>query len=372
MSRAEGPRARLPAVLAAVLAALALLLSTAHPCAGHGFLVVDLGVAPSDGGLVVTVATDRHEFALALVRAGLLSAEEFPAPTDDQAFATLAARFAALAAQRLACSAEDGAELSPRCEAQIDGGVLRLVLRFPDARTGVRVRLGLHPGHAPPAVYRIRFADGEPRIAHEGDRVDLAAPAPADSTATVVGRYLTQGFLHVLPWGLDHLLFVLGLSLLGGRPRRLLGLVTGFTLAHALTLSLVATGVLPTAAHAWIIEALIAASLIAVAIEATCPRDAQGGGATMRSYALVVCFGLVHGCGFASALRELGLPKGELLAALVAFNLGIEAAQLALIAGAWLLIGWARERTWYRRGVVWPASAAIAGCGAYLLILRLA
>jgi len=87
----------------------------------------------------------------------------------------------------------------------------------------------------------------------------------------------------------------------------------------------------------------------------------------------VFAFGLLHGMGFAGALKELGLPPSEFLTALVMFNVGVETGQLAVIAAAFLLIGWhCSQRDWYRRRVVVPASVIIACTAAYWTVTRLA
>ncbi len=361
--------------LRAYVLAVLLLLAWAAPCHAHGFLLidVDISVPGPDGGLSIAIVTNREEFAQALVRSGQLREDEVPAPGDDEAWAALAPRLAALALGRLGCVSHDGSALGISAEGRIEDDRLIVALRIPNARSGISARLALHPGHAPPPAYRLLYAgSADPRIAHEGDAVELAAPAPPEPLRRTIARFLRQGFVHVLPSGLDHLLFVLGLFLLGGTPRRLIGLVTGFTLAHSLTLALAATGILPAAAHARIIETTIALSLVAVAIEAACrPADVSGIGARLRAYAIVIVFGLVHGLGFASALAGIGLPRHQLLPALVAFNVGVEAAQLTILASAWLLIGWARKRTWYRFALVWPACAGIAGCGLVWAIKRL-
>jgi hypothetical protein len=85
---------------------------------------------------------------------------------------------------------------------------------------------------------------------------------------------------------------------------------------------------------------------------------------------LVFGFGLLHGLGFAGVLQELGMPRGEFVEALIGFNLGVEAGQLAVVLGAFLLVGWARNRDWYRRRVVWPLSIMIALTALYWTIER--
>ena len=125
------------------------------------------------------------------------------------------------------------------------------------------------------------------------------------------------GFTHIVPDGLDHVLFVLGLFLLTGRARSILWQVSAFTAAHSITLGLSLYGVIT--APASLVEPMIALSIAYVAIENLFLSELR----TWR-LALVFAFGLLHGMGFAGALRDLGLPRSEFLTALVTFNLGVE------------------------------------------------
>jgi hypothetical protein len=140
--------------------------------------------------------------------------------------------------------------------------------------------------------------------------------------------------------------------------------VTTFTVAHSLTLGLSLYGAvrLPAA----VVEPLIALSIVYVAVENLRTRAL-----TPWRIALVFLFGLLHGLGFAGVLTDLALPRTDFAVALAGFNLGVEAGQLAVIAGAALLVGWCRHRPWYHGRVVMPASLAIAAVGVYWTITRL-
>ena len=141
--------------------------------------------------------------------------------------------------------------------------------------------------------------------------------------------YLRLGFDHILS-GADHLLFVFGLFLLCTSTSALIKTITSFTVGHSVTLSVAALGYsnLPTGP----IEVLIAASVLALAVELA--RD-QPEPTLMRRYPwpMALGFGLLHGMGFAGALREAGLPSGEVPIALFSFNLGIELGQLVFVIG---------------------------------------
>jgi hydrogenase/urease accessory protein HupE len=181
----------------------------------------------------------------------------------------------------------------------------------------------------------------------------------------VARQYAWLGLTHIVPGGADHILFVLGLCLLARGLRPLLAQVTAFTLAHSVSLGLAAAKIV-TLPSRWV-EPLIAASIVCIALENVFAERV-----TMRRTALVFAFGLLHGLGFAGVLRELGLPNGRFLTALVSFNCGVEAGQLLVIAAAFALVGWwTTRRSWYRPWVVVPASLAIAAVGAVWTIERL-
>jgi hypothetical protein len=141
--------------------------------------------------------------------------------------------------------------------------------------------------------------------------------------------------------------------------------VSAFTLAHSITLALSIYGFV--AAPPSIVEPLIALSIAYVAVENIFLSE-------LKSWriALVFGFGLLHGMGFAGVLEELGLPRTEFATALVTFNLGVEAGQLAVIGAAFLAVGWRwSDRVWYRARVVIPASATIAVVAVYWTIERI-
>ncbi len=193
----------------------------------------------------------------------------------------------------------------------------------------------------------------------------LAAPAKAASRLATAWLYLKLGFTHIVPLGLDHMLFVLGIYLLSGRARSVLLQVSAFTVAHSITLGLSMYGLINVSPG--IVEPLIAISIAYVAIENIFLSE-------LKSWrvALVFAFGLLHGMGFAGALKELGLPRSEFVTALLTFNLGVEAGQLAVIGAAFLLVGWHySQRAWYRGRIVVPASAAIACTAVYWTLERI-
>lgn len=186
----------------------------------------------------------------------------------------------------------------------------------------------------------------------------LEGALAAKSTVDVGVEYGVLGFTHILPKGLDHILFVLGLFLLSAKLKPLLVQVTAFTIAHSITLGLTIYGIfsLPST----IVEPLIAASIVYVAAENVATSTLH----VWRPF-VVFAFGLLHGMGFAGVLQEIGLPSSQFLTALITFNVGVELGQLAVIVLALLLIGWGRNKSWYRQRVVIPASLVISLVGLY-------
>jgi hydrogenase/urease accessory protein HupE len=177
-------------------------------------------------------------------------------------------------------------------------------------------------------------------------------------------NYIKVGFVHIIPKGLDHILFVVGLFLLSAQLRPLLIQITTFTLAHSVTLALGIYGVVNVSAS--IVEPLIAASIVYVCIENIYSNKLS------RWRPLVIfTFGLLHGLGFASVLGEIGLGSGSFVTGLIAFNIGVEIGQLTIIALCFLLVGfWFRNKPWYRKMITIPASVVIALIAIYWVLER--
>jgi hydrogenase/urease accessory protein HupE len=153
-------------------------------------------------------------------------------------------------------------------------------------------------------------------------------------------RYGALGVEHIL-LGIDHLLFLLGLLLLVKGWRMLVKTITAFTVAHSITLALATLGVVHVPSRP--VEATIALSIVIVAIEVIETARGRPGLSAKNPWAVTFLFGLLHGLGFAGALSDIGLPAGEVPAALLFFNVGVELGQLAFVAVA-LALGWAIAR----------------------------
>ena len=177
-------------------------------------------------------------------------------------------------------------------------------------------------------------------------------------------NFFQQGFVHVLPEGLDHILFVLGIFLLSRAFRPLLLQVTAFTVAHSVTLALATLGLVK--APSSVVEPIIAASIAALAVENILHKRYSH-----WRLLVVFAFGLIHGLGFASALKDLDLPQSSLAVGLVGFNFGVEGGQLAVISLAAACTFWIRDQELYRRWVVLPASGLIAAVGLFWTVERI-
>lgn len=181
----------------------------------------------------------------------------------------------------------------------------------------------------------------------------------------VVMFYLKLGITHIVPTGLDHILFIVGLCLLSPKTRPILWQATAFTVAHSITLALSMKNVI--VAPAAIIEPVIALSILFVAVENILLSE-------LKPWRILVVFifGLIHGMGFATALNETGLPRNKFFTSILSFNIGVELGQFAVIAAVFLLIIFPLKRkAWYKKWIVYPLSVCIALIAAYWVVERL-
>ena len=203
-----------------------------------------------------------------------------------------------------------------------------------------------------------------------GRRVRLTSEAP---TAQVRGEQSSFAFVELgvehIAFGWDHLLFVVGLWLLAsGFGRRLVGVVTAFTIGHSVTLGAASLGQLDI--DSWLVEALIAGSIVLLGREAFTMEAGQRQTWTQRFPAAVAAaFGLVHGLGFAGALKENGLPEGEQLSALFGFNLGVELGQLVFVLGLSAL-AWGTQRFLSKERLRKGLAYVVGSGGAFALLLQ--
>jgi len=187
--------------------------------------------------------------------------------------------------------------------------------------------------------------------------------ADADTTESGSGgwAFFRMGIEHILT-GYDHLVFILGLVLARARLRSLLAVVTAFTVAHSMTLALAVLGVWAPSSR--IVEPAIALSIAYVGIENFFVKDAS------KRWRITFPFGLIHGFGFAGALQEIALPRSSVSTALVSFNLGVEAGQLAALALLLPLVLFLRGKSWFEPRGVRVVSGAVALAGGVWFVER--
>lgn len=312
--------------------------------------------------------------------------------TEDNARVFLAMPDAAINARAGRAAAALSGALSLRADERL---VPNGEVRFPDAAVLKRDAAVPRSDPRPSAPIRIT---GE--LAAEADVIDIALPLELGSAVVVTthadgststqavgngersgplridgqpgwreglaafGRFVLSGFEHIIPLGLDHILFIAALALGAPRMGALVKLATVFTVAHSLTLALAAFDVVR--APPSIVEPLIALSIAAVAIENILNRDRPHAPRT----AIVFAFGLLHGLGFAGVLKDVGLPAGQQIPALLGFNIGVEIGQLAVIAAVLAILAAVRKVPVLQARAVAVASLAIACVGVFWTVER--
>jgi hypothetical protein len=219
----------------------------------------------------------------------------------------------------------------------------------------------LAPGHRHMARV-FRGGKAQTRVLDRAHATWTLADAGPPSALGLAWSMLRLGVEHILT-GADHLVFLFGLMLVGGRLRSIAGAVTAFTVAHSITLALAALSIFAPSPR--LVEPAIALSIAYVGVENFFVEDAS------RRWRVTFPFGLVHGFGFASALREIALPHAQVPVALVSFNLGVELGQLGVLAIALPVTLAARRAPWFGDRGVKVLSAAIAVGGAVLFVVRL-
>ncbi len=368
-----------PALALALLGLLALLVSSlARPALAHDPFELTTTARLSPAELRIETTATRG-CALALIDPARASGAAF-APAD---LSRLRPRLEAAGSELFELS-QHGARLSPRSvTAELTRELeMRWSIVYPAPAPGelfVRAKHveALGPSYAsaitftqdvPPAVLGSAvFAHDSPQLAVVvlGEAAGDARPAKASGdTQLGFARSFWLGVEHILE-GFDHLLFLAGLLLACHRARAMLAIVTAFTLAHSLTLGLAALDVVSLPAT--LVEPLIAASIVFVGVENLLRREPP----PLRA-ALCFAFGLVHGFGFAGALRELGLGQAgaPIALPLFGFNLGVEAGQLLVVGVLLPLLLLVRQKPQLSRLLLPAASLAVTAAGAYWLVDR--
>ena len=235
----------------------------------------------------------------------------------------------------------------------------------PDGELRYRVTLFQDVDRAARHLAVIATDSGERELALDSRAPEIALSGADATVLQIIGRFVTAGIEHIF-LGYDHVAFLIAVILWGQRLWPLIKVVTAFTVAHSITLSLAALQIF--AIPSKIVEPAIAASIVFVAAENFFSRNID------RRWRVTFAFGLVHGFGFASALSEIGLPANALVPALAAFNIGVEIGQVAIVALIFPLLLWSDRLAGARKGrsvaLVYTCSTVILLLGLYWLIER--
>lgn len=248
----------------------------------------------------------------------------------------------------------------------------RIVKSASGTITGMRIDFPGLEGTITDVLVRVDLSGGATSTTLvRSSRPWLEIPASTGMTG-VLGTYFNHGVEHIL-LGFDHLLFVIALMLIVRGRRRLLWTITSFTVAHSITLALATLGLVHLPGPP--VEATIAMSILLLAVEVVHEGRGRPGFSARWPWLVAFSFGLLHGFGFASALSDIGLPKGDIPLALFAFNVGVECGQLAFVGAALAIVALSKFSGIGRRQVrhVRPvASYAIGSLAAFWFLERLA
>jgi len=338
-------------------------LAGAHGAEGHPvpFSYVDLRLQAGvlEGSVIVHIFDVAHD--LHIQPAERLLDPAFVAGRASAAHDLVAARFDVSA---------DGRALTPHWaspELLADRNTLRLPVRYALAdRPGtLRIRAAMFP-YDPQHRTFLNIYDSEAltQVILGGDHREFEYfPGTRQGAIAVVRKFLVAGVHHILI-GPDHLLFLVGLLLLGGSVRQLGVIVTAFTAAHSITLSLAALNLVTPPAR--LIEPAIALSIVYVGADTLLKKD----GPDVRAW-IAFAFGLIHGFGFAGVLREMGLPARALGLSLFSFNAGIEIGQLLVVAVVATALSALRSRNESAgRRLAFAGSVVVMAAGAFWFVQR--
>ncbi len=251
-----------------------------------------------------------------------------------------------------------------------DGVVLRETFSCGEVPGDIVYRSTVLTATDPTARQIVLIAEGnkEQQALLDAGNATVTLSAPAPPLLSTLQRYLVTGIEHIF-LGYDHVAFLVAIVLWARRLVPVIKIVTAFTIAHSITLSLAALDIVTIPAS--VVEPAIAASIVFVAVENFFSRDID------RRWRITFLFGFIHGFGFAGALREFGLPPNAVVPALAAFNVGVEIGQVAIVGivlPALIALDWltAADRSKPARAapLVYALSALIAVLGSYWLLTR--
>jgi hydrogenase/urease accessory protein HupE len=293
---------------------------------------------------------------------------------DPAAVAASSATILAYLTAHLAVTGADGRACpatAPAVIADDDGIVFRNTYSCADVVGDIVYRSTVLTEKDPGARQVVLIAQGghEAQVLLDAGNTTITLSAPAPPISSTMGRYLVTGIEHIF-LGYDHIAFLIAVMLWAHRLIPVIKIVTAFTIAHSITLSLAALGVVVITRR--IVEPAIAASIVYVALENFFCRDIG------RRWRVTLAFGLIHGFGFASALREIGLPSNAVVPALAAFNVGVEIGQVAIVTIVLpilivldRLIATDSDKPTRAVPLVYGLSFAISLLGSYWLVTRM-
>lgn len=239
----------------------------------------------------------------------------------------------------------------------------RITLHVPDASTSISWQWNEKLG---PLIFRDVDPNGFSQYLAAGQRSDVInlEGMHSQSVPRSILGYFFVGVEHIIPKGLDHILFVVGIFLLAPAFKPIFYQISMFTLAHTMTLAMGTIGAINLPGN--IVEPLIALSISVICLENLYQRPVG----SIRLL-LVFSFGLLHGLGFAGVLGEVGLPRDQFFRSLIAFNIGVEVAQLVVVITCFAIAGWwFRHKSWYRTVITIPASLLIGATGLFWSLQR--
>ena len=356
MPTPEALRRILPAVVAAGLSAMASQFASAHlgGHTGYASILVDRAQVRYSLQLSSVALPPALADRMKLGRPGLLP--------DLDPLLDVIRRRVKLSNRGGACEPGPGAVIPPAPDVANVTLVVDFVCAEPVSELTIRDDLPDALGLDYHTLARVEWPGGSAQFAFQADardaRVQIGA---AESSARGAGSFFPLGIAHILT-GYDHLLFLLALILRGGNIWSLFKIITAFTLAHSITLALAALNIVTLPDR--LVEATIALSIAYVAAENLFMRKAVS-----HRWAVSFLFGLVHGFGFSSVLRQMGLPRQGLVWALLNFNLGVEAGQATAVLLAVPILFWLRRFKWEPRAVA-MTSVLVLTVGLTLFVER--
>lgn len=348
--------------LAAVAVVVTAVLASAGEADAHpapfSFLDLAIGETSTEGVLVLHVVDVAYELGI----------EAADALLDPGELSRARERIIALVVPRLTIGTETASSIEwLGIEPAVERHGVLLRFRIPVARPGsVRILPRMFPYDSAHQTFVNIYEDGTLRrqlIFSAGDDAQVFYTGSTQGALAVMSAFIPIGVHHILI-GPDHVLFLVGLLLLGGSWMALVRIVTAFTLGHSLTLSLAALALVTPPAG--IVEPAIALSIIFVGAD----NLTRGTGRDVRAW-VALAFGLVHGFGFANVLREFGLPREVLGWSLFSFNVGVEVGQLAIVLVVAGVLAAIRSRSFaVARRVELAGSVIVILAGTYWFVER--